>query len=122
MGITEVGGKLVLYGGLDQVSSPTSDCWQLLDQDWQEVDLAYDHGEVRCWHTAICLEGELVIHAGLTQEYYLTRPDLDDHCDDVLTIRFGVMSLRRLCLDLVVGLVEAVKDEVMGAWLEILPR
>ena len=41
--------------------------------DWEEEELAYDHGEVRCWHAAAMLGGELLVHSGLTQEYYLTR-------------------------------------------------
>ena len=51
------------------------DLWLLETEspDWEEVELAYDHGEVRCWHAAVMLGGELLVHSGLTQEYYLTR-------------------------------------------------
>ena len=37
-------------------------CWILnLDIEqrnavWEQIDLSYDHGEVRCWHTAICMK------------------------------------------------------------------
>ena len=66
---------LALYGGLGQLHAPLQDLWLLhMDSlDWEEVELAYDHGEVRCWHAAVMLGGELLVHSGLTQEYYLTR-------------------------------------------------
>ena len=66
---------LALYGGLGQLHAPTQDLWLLHTDslDWEEVELAYDHGEVRCWHAAVMLGGELLVHSGLTQEYYLTR-------------------------------------------------
>ena len=31
----------------------------------------------------------------------MSRPDLDDHCEDVMHLRLGLMSLKRLALDLV---------------------
>ena len=88
---------MAVYGGLGQLCAPLSDCWVLQvggDEggggaeggaegegggeggvaDWAELELDYDHGEVRCWHTAaVTPELEMVIHSGLTQEYYLTR-------------------------------------------------
>ena len=67
--------SLALYGGLGQLHAPLQDLWLLHTDtlDWEEVELAYDHGEVRCWHGAAVLDGELLVHSGLTQEYYLTR-------------------------------------------------
>ena len=66
---------LALYGGLGQLHAPLQDLWLLHTDslDWEEVELAYDHGEVRCWHAAAMVGGELLVHSGLTQEYYLTR-------------------------------------------------
>ena len=76
---------MAVYGGLGQLCAPLSDCWVLRVgeggggaeggvADWAELELDYDHGEVRCWHTAaVTPELEMVIHSGLTQEYYLTR-------------------------------------------------
>ena len=90
---------MAVYGGLGQLCAPLSDCWVLQVgegggegeggggaeggggggaeggvADWAELELDYDHGEVRCWHTAaVTPELEMVIHSGLTQEYYLTR-------------------------------------------------
>ena len=40
---------------------PLNDAWILtvdLEKgqiDWEQVDLSYDHGEVRCWHTSLCM-------------------------------------------------------------------
>ena len=78
---------MAVYGGLGQLCAPLSDCWVLQVGGaeagaegeggvayWAELELDYDHGEVRCWHTAaVTPELEMVIHSGLTQEYYLTR-------------------------------------------------
>ena len=43
------------------------DLWLLETEslDWEEVELAYNHGEVRC------------------------LPDLDDHCDGVMHLQLG---------------------------------
>ena len=41
---------------------PLNDGWILnldIEQrnaEWEQIDLSYDHGEVRCWHTAICMK------------------------------------------------------------------
>lgn len=115
--------SLVLYGGLGQLASPLNDCWILHveggDVYWEEVELPYDHGEVRCWHGAgMSSDGELIIHSGLTQEFYLTRIDLDDHPESVLHLRFGVMSLRRLCLEVVVDMAEKSVKESNNNFLE----
>lgn len=59
------------------------DCWVMevggggesvdLEVSWMEVDLAYDHGLPRCWHTAaVEPPGLLYIHSGLTQPYYIS--------------------------------------------------
>lgn len=60
----------------------TDDCWMMklgrdllgfTDTEWIEVPLAYDHGEPRCWHTtAVIPDGEVYIHSGLTQPFYIT--------------------------------------------------
>jgi len=105
------GSRLVVYGGVGQLCNPLNDCWILHVNEsivcWEEVELSYDHGQVRCWHSAtLSLDGELLIHSGFTQEFYLTRLDLDDHCENVLHIKFGVMSLRRLALEAVIKIVE----------------
>ena len=87
---------------------------------WRELELAYDHGEVRCWHTApVTRDQEVLVMSGLTQEYYLTRLDLDDHPEDVLHFSFGPQSLVRLALEAVVEI-----TEVTGHFhdLECLPR
>lgn len=45
--------------------------------EWQEVSLAYDHGEPRCWHAAAVVPaGELYVLSGLTQPYYITMVKL----------------------------------------------
>ena len=107
--------RLIVYGGLGQLSAPLNDCWVLEvsddgispDHAWRELELDYDHGEVRCWHTAsVTRDQEMVIMSGLTQEYYLTRMDLDDHPEDVLHINFGPQSLLRLTLEAVAGKLE----------------
>ena len=105
-------GRLALYGGLGQLSAPLNDCW-LLELDtflWREQDLGYDHGEVRCWHSAVLAHAELVILSGLTQEHYLTRLDLDDHCQDILRLKFGPTSLKKLSLESVIRYL-TFKDE-----------
>ena len=110
--MTNVGGsRLVVYGGVGQLCSPLNDCWILhVNEDivcWEEIELPYDHGQVRCWHTGtLSLDGELLINSGFTQEFYITRLDLDDHCESVLHIKFGLMSLRRLALEAVIKIVE----------------
>ena len=93
--LTTVPGSrtLALYGGIGQLHNPLQDLWLLHPEtelaegvqscaqwqgvqgevQWQEVELPYDHGEVRCWHGAVLVAGELLVHSGLTQEYYLTR-------------------------------------------------
>lgn len=41
---------------------------------WQEVPIPYEHSQPRCWHEAAVIpEGELYIHSGLTQPFYITR-------------------------------------------------
>ena len=57
----------------------SDDCWLLsLNSNgtaisWNEVDLPYDHGSPRCGHAAcVMYEGEIFIHSGLTQPYYIT--------------------------------------------------
>ena len=69
------GQTAALYGGLDQLSSPLNDCWLLHCSEtgrhrWEEVELRYDHGEVRAWHGAAAspVTGELILLSGLTQE------------------------------------------------------
>lgn len=117
------GSRLVVYGGVGQLCSPLNDCWILHVNEsivcWEEVELPYDHGEVRCWHTGTCsADGELLVHSGFTQEFYITRLDLDDHCENVLQIKFGVMSLRRIAMEAVIKIVE---ESEMTHFLEALP-
>ena len=56
-------GKRGRRGRMDDLQ----DLWLLETEslDWEEVELAYDHGEVRC------------------------LPDLDDHCDGVMHLQLG---------------------------------
>ena len=117
------GSRLVVYGGVGQLCSPLNDCWILHVNEsivcWEEVELPYDHGQVRCWHSGtLSLDGELLIHSGFTQEFYITRLDLDDHCESVLHIKFGVMSLRRLALEAVIKIVEKTDKT---HFLDVLP-
>ena len=42
------------------------------------------------------------MHSGCTQEYYSNRIDLDDHAEDVLSFEFGVKSLTRLALEVII--------------------
>ena len=117
--------RLIVYGGLGQLCAPLNDCWVLEvsdddDHTWRELELDYDHGEVRCWHTAsVTRDQEMVIMSGLTQEYYLTRMDLDDHPEDVLHLNFGPQSLLRLTLEAVVSKLE-ISEHFHD--LECLPR
>ena len=53
--------RFIVYGGISMLCSPLNDGWILSlnietkDFAWEQIDLSYDHGEVRCWHTAICM-------------------------------------------------------------------
>ena len=53
--------RFFIYGGIGMLCSPLNDAWILhvkLDKGriyWEQIDLSYDHGEVRCWHTAVCM-------------------------------------------------------------------
>lgn len=116
--------RLAVYGGLGQLCAPLNDCWILnLCQDdhyWRELELEYDHGEVRCWHSAAVTQyQEMILLSGFTQEYYLTRMDLDDHPEDVLHFKFGTQSLTRLALDSVVNI---MNNTHQIHHLEILPK
>ena len=115
---------MLVYGGIDQLNGVTNDCWLLhvsgADHYWQEVELSYDHGEVRCWHTAtLAQHGELVIHSGLTQEYYLTRMDLDNHPENVIHFNFGLQSLTRMAFEAVIKKIETTGHHHS---LSILPK
>ena len=50
----------------------------------------------------------------------MSRPDLDDHCEDVMHLRLGLMSLKRLALDLVQEMV--ANDQLGKAEIEELPK
>ena len=58
--------RFFLYGGMSMLCCPLNDGWILnLDVEqkkaaWEQIDLSYDHGEVRCWHATICLKEGLV--------------------------------------------------------------
>ena len=60
----------------------------------------------------------MLILSGYTQEYYLTRLDLDDHPEDILHFNFGTQSLTRLALEAVISLVQETEQFHS---LEILP-
>ena len=76
-------------------------------------------GRKLSWHTGtLSLDNEILVHSGFTQEFYITRLDLDDHCENVLHIKFGVMSLRRLALEAVIKIVE---ESDRTHFLEALP-
>ncbi len=47
---------------------------------------------------------EVLVHSGLTQEFYLNRAQLDDHPEDVLAIQVGLRSLRRGALEAIVDI------------------
>ena len=116
--------RLMVYGGIDQLNGLTNDLWVLhyTDHDhwWEELELRYDHGEVRCWHSAVITHtAEMILHSGLTQEYYLTRMDLDNHSEDLLHFNFGLPSLTRLAFEAVVKQMEATDHHHS---LSILPR
>ena len=108
-------GRLVVYGGLGQLSAPLNDCWvlEVETERWREQELGYDHGQVRCWHSALLSHQQVIIHSGLTQEFYLTRADLDDHCEDFLRLQFGktTTSLRKLALESVINYLTSTTDE-----------
>ena len=116
--------RMAVYGGLGQLCAPLNDCWildiQEDDHHWWELELDYDHGEVRCWHSAAVTQNqEMILHSGFTQEYYLTRMDLDDHPEDVLHLKFGPQSLSRLSLESVANMMENTQQ---FHDLEILPK
>lgn len=48
------------------------------------------------------LRKEVLIHSGMTQEFYLNRLDLDNHCESILSFRFGVQSLFRISFEKVI--------------------
>ncbi|KAK7789707.1 hypothetical protein R5R35_012308 [Gryllus longicercus] len=117
--------QAVLYGGLNQFNSVLNDCWMMhigpegpYDISWTEVPLPYDHGEPRCFHGA-CLvaPGELVLHSGLTQPFYLTRVKLKDHAEELVVLNFTPKTLLRLCLDAVLCYGDVLRSE----W-NVLPK
>ena len=119
-------GRLVLYGGLGQLSAPLNDCWvlEVETETWREQELGYDHGEVRCWHSALLgRHQEVFIHSGLTQEFYLTRTDLDDHCEDFLRLKFGATtrSLKKLALESVIKHCLAIDEDQVMEIIQSLP-
>ena len=116
-------GRLVVYGGLDRISAPLNDCW-LLEVDtctWRQQDLSYDHGLVRCWHSAVLTPQEILVHSGLTQEHYLTRLDLDDHCQDILRLKFGTSSLKKLALESVIDFLVSKDQQQIMEMIQCLP-
>ena len=123
--MANIGGfRIAVYGGLGQLCSPLNDCWILHVNaslvSWEEFDLPYDHGQVRCWHTGtLSSDGELLIHSGYTQEHYLTRLDLDDHCENILQLKFGVMSLKRCALD---AFLKVAEKRHNAGFLKSLPK
>ena len=58
----EDGNRFFVYGGMGMLCCPLNDAWILTVKNnkkhiqWEQSDLSYDHGEVRCWHTAIYIE------------------------------------------------------------------
>ena len=57
---------------------------------------------LRCWHgQAVTRSGELLIHSGLTQEYYLNRIQLDSHAEEMLDFQFGPRTLLRSALEFI---------------------
>ena len=64
-----VGDSAFIFGGRGRRGrmDDLQDLWLLETEslDWEEVELAYDHGELRC------------------------LPDLDDHCDGVMHLQLG---------------------------------
>ena len=57
----------LVYGGLGLLCAPLNDAWilkvdkkTLSSADWTQMDLEYDHGEVRCWHGS-CKVGLVLI-------------------------------------------------------------
>ena len=91
------------------MNTPLNDAWILeISNDltrfsWTEFNLPYDHGGIRCLHSATCLQdgSEIIIHSGCTQEFYTNRLELDNHEDSILRFSFGVKSLLRLCIEFV---------------------
>ena len=55
----------------------------------------------------------MLIHSGLTQEFYLNRLDLDNHAESVLKFNFGVFSLLRISFDFVVKNLELFDKTVL---------
>ena len=49
---------------------------------------------------------EILIHSGLTQEFYLNRLDLNNHPESVLAFTFGLPSLFRTTFEHVVKNIE----------------
>ncbi|XP_069999697.1 kelch domain-containing protein 2 isoform X2 [Penaeus vannamei] len=106
--------KAVMYGGFNTTQQVLNDCWMMklgrdllgfTDTEWIEVPLAYDHGEPRCWHTtAVIPDGEVYIHSGLTQPFYITMALLIDHAEEMVVLRFSPPSLQRLTIEAVCGL------------------
>nr|XP_027218714.1 uncharacterized protein LOC113811229 [Penaeus vannamei] len=94
--------------------SAQGDCWMvevegtqlgLKYAHWQEVPIPYEHSQPRCWHEAAVIpEGELYIHSGLTQPFYITRDLLTDHAEEMVVLRFSPPSLQRLTIEAVCGL------------------
>ena len=51
-------------------------------------------------------------------QHPLSRPDLDDHCEGVMHLRLGLMSLARLALEVVV----VAKEKLDRREVEQLPK
>ena len=61
--------RIAVYGGLGLLHAPLQDLWWLHGDTelWEEVELKYDHGEVRCWQVR-CGEvwcGVVVVSCGV---------------------------------------------------------
>ncbi|XP_068236511.1 kelch domain-containing protein 2-like isoform X1 [Palaemon carinicauda] len=103
--------KAVVYGGFNVSQQVLNDCWLMrLEQEpcfdgncrveWEEVPLTYDHGLPRCSHkSAIMPPGDLYIHSGLTQPFYIMMALLIDHAEEMLVLRFSPPSLQRLTFE-----------------------
>jgi hypothetical protein len=54
---------------------------------------------------------EILLHSGLTQEFYLNRLDLDNHPESILSFSFGVASLFRITFETIVKKMESFRRE-----------
>ncbi|XP_049769129.1 kelch domain-containing protein 2-like isoform X1 [Schistocerca cancellata] len=118
--------RAILYGGLNQMNTILNDCWVLEVPDiaWSELkDIPSIHKrKPRLWHKApLVPTGEIVVIGGYAKNIFGTDEMFagKDHAEELILLNFTPKSLRRLCVDFVLSLVD---DPRIKPELDTLPR